>query len=220
MALKPLGRVAVVQVQAAPLKVGQRPSAHYDPAGLRRAERLLISPGGVIGLTSGGSPIMDIHHREHPQSRHGREGLNGVCVGFVGHYETLRARFGDHLTNGCAGENIVIETDETIGGAAGHMLTLADLGRRLMFENPDSGARVAFARLTIAAPCVEFGGYAAGQNLPGREMRDVLDFLHHGRRGFYATLDEEKTTTTSAVIQPGDLVFADNGAADEAAATA
>jgi hypothetical protein len=200
-----LGRVALVQVQAASLKVGRRPDSRYDPAPLTPVERLVVTPGGVIGITNDGREIVDVHHADHSESRQGRDGRNGVSIGFTSHYEAIRARFGDHLANGCGGENIVIEPDDT-----GRVFTLADLGRRLVFAAPEEDSAkgrppVALGRLMIAAPCVEFGGYVAGSTpLSGAQMRDVLDFLHHGRRGFYATLEGDPATTRA-----GDIVFAE-----------
>jgi uncharacterized pyridoxamine 5'-phosphate oxidase family protein len=35
-------------------------------------------------------------------------------------------------------------------------------------------------------------------------MREVLEFLHHGRRGFYATLEGDPAT-----VRTGDIVFAE-----------
>ena len=203
-----LGRVVLVQVQAAPLKVGKRPDAVYDPAPLTRVERVCVTPGGVVGVTAGGDEILDVHHAAHGETRQNSSGVNGVSVNFSGHYQTLRARFGGHLTDGCAGENILVEAAGTF--------TRADLDARLVFVNPfvnpaNVAAPVTLSKLTVAAPCVEFGAWAAaGRELPGREMRDVLDFLHHGRRGFYATLESpiESDTTPPAFIRPGDLVYA------------
>ena len=72
-------------------------------------------------------------------------------------------------------------------------------------ESANGGSPVALGRLMIAAPCVEFGGYVAGSTpLSGAQMRDVLDFLHHGRRGFYATLEGDPAT-----VRAGDIVFAE-----------
>ncbi len=202
--LRFLGRVALVQVQAAPLKKGKRPDAVYDPEPLTRVERLRVTPRGVIGVTAGREEIMDVHHARHPETRQSGSGVNGVSVNFSGHYQTLRARFGGHLTDGCAGENILVEADGTFA--------LSDLGARLVFVNSATGAAPAtLGNLLVAAPCVEFGAWAtAGRELTGREMRDVLDFLHHGRRGFYATLVSpvESDTVPPAFIRPGDLVYA------------
>jgi hypothetical protein len=92
-----LGRVALVQVQAASLKVGRRPDSRYDPAPLTPVERLVVTPGGVIGITNDGREIVDVHHADHSESRQGRDGRNGVSVGFASHYQTIRARFGEHL---------------------------------------------------------------------------------------------------------------------------
>jgi hypothetical protein len=94
----------------------------------------------------------------------------------------MRARFGHHLTDGCAGENILVETDTPF--------TFPDLQGGLAIQNPDTGQVVYLAHLKVAAPCVEFTQYAAnfGMPLPAEQLQAALQFLHNGRRGFYARL--------------------------------
>src|SRR5215472_16677942 len=104
--MRETGRVKLVQVQPTPLKIGRRPNAYYDPSSLLVVDTLLVSPYGAIGVTAGGEHITDIHHAQHQATRNSH-GKNDLSVGFTSHYEAMRARFDQHLVDGCAGENIL-----------------------------------------------------------------------------------------------------------------
>src|SRR2546426_4214324 len=47
--------------------------------------------------------------RSHPNTKN-EDGAHGVSIGFTTHYALMRERFGDRLTPGCAGENVLVET--------------------------------------------------------------------------------------------------------------
>jgi hypothetical protein len=191
-----LGRIVLLQIQRASLKVGVRPHAYYDPAPLICMDRLLLEPVGCVGVTSSGERIVDVHHAQHPRTKNQR-GLNGVSIGFTSHYQDMRAQFGAHLSNGIAGENILIETDRR--------LTLDDLGGEIAIQR---GHHV-IARLVdllVAAPCVEFSQFAAGQGerLPAEALKSALQFLEDGMRGFYARLADEQPEVE---VRVGDRIL-------------
>src|SRR5947209_4451089 len=108
-----IGRIKLLQVQQSGLKVKQEPYGYYDPAPLLTVKSLLLHPVGVIGITPDGRRVIDVHHVEHPSSRN-RKGNNGVSVGFTSHYEAMRGKFGDHVADGCAGENILVEAENIL----------------------------------------------------------------------------------------------------------
>jgi hypothetical protein len=195
--MREIGRIKLVQVQRSSLKAGERPYRYYDPTPLLAVDGLLLSPGGVLGLTGDGERVIDVHNVEHPVSKNQR-GLNGISLGFTSHYRVIRERFGPHLTDGCAGENILVETDRAF--------TLGDLGDQLAIETAD-GAIVYLAGLLVAAPCVEFSQFAAaqGERLPAEALKATLQFLDNGMRGFYASLASDPV---DVVVRAGDRVFA------------
>src|SRR5258707_9544271 len=195
--MREIGRVKLVQVQPTPLKIRERPNAYYDPSPLLVVDTLLVSPYGAIGVTAEGGHITDIHHAQHQATRNSH-GKNDLSVGFTSHYAAMRARFGQHLVDGCAGENILVDTDRTF--------TLADVAGGLAIQNPDTGQIVYLTQLKIDAPCVEFSQYAAsyGMPLPPQELQAALQFLHNGRRGFYARLAEHQN---SGSARANDRVF-------------
>jgi len=203
MTLHEIGRIKQVQVQRASLKAGERPYRYYDPTPLLVVDGLLLSPGGVIGLSANGEQVIDVHNTGHPASKNQR-GLNGISIGFTSHYQAMRERYGLHLADGIAGENILVESDRDFA--------LADLGERLAIRTA-GGALVYLADLLVAAPCVEFSQFAAsqGEKLPPEALKDALQFLHDGRRGFYARPAGE---LEGATVRAGDAVFADFHAAD------
>jgi hypothetical protein len=147
---------------------------------------------GVVGRNR----FIDVHHAEHPNSRY--HGSNGVSIGFTSHYRQIRKKFGEHINDGCAGENILVETAQSF--------SLADLGGQLIIQNPKTGVLVYLTDLQAAAPCVEFSHYVANQvdPLPPAEIKTILQFLDNGRRGFYATL---AAAGLPALIQVGDIVW-------------
>jgi hypothetical protein len=111
----------------------------------------------------------------------------------------MRARFGAHMVDGAAGENIIIDTQKEI---------LPDeLGQRIAIENQQTG-QVSFLDVTrFAAPCAEFSHFAAhsqDERLPAKELKDTLQFLGNGRRGFLLVLGPGQDSFT---VQPGDLVY-------------
>ena len=107
----------------------------------------------------------------------------------------MRANFGSHLIDGCAGENILIES------AASY--TLADLGNQLAIQIAATGQIVYLTELVVAAPCVPFSNFAA-RPLSKQQIKEALQFLDNGRRGFYATLAAQQQ---EVVIRAGDRVL-------------
>ena len=195
-----IGRIKLLQVQQSGLKVKQQPYGYYDPTPLLTVKSLLLYPDGVIGVTPDGRRVIDVHHVEHPASRN-HSGVNGVSVGFTSHYEAMRSKFGDHLVDGCAGENILVEADDII--------TLADLGKRLAIQTQKTDGLIYLTCLKVAAPCVEFSLFAAshGMALPAPQLKETLQFLDGGKRGFYATVAGQ---SDEMLVQAGDRVLVDD----------
>lgn len=178
--MKLIGRIVRLQVQESNLKVGESPRRWYDPAPIHVVPTLTLNEHGVIGRAAMGDTILDVHNTTHPASRN-RANSNGISVGFTSHYGAMRARFGDHLVDGIAGENILVATER--------MFTAADVAAGLRIETGD-GAMIALEQVIIAEPCVEFSRYALRypHDAPSdRTVTDALNFLRKGTRGFYAT---------------------------------
>jgi hypothetical protein len=196
MTKQEIGRIKHVQVQRASLKAGERPYRYYDPTPLLAVDGLRLLPGGVVGLGAGGEQLIDVHNTEHPASKNQR-GLNGISIGFTSHYQAMRERCGAHLTDGIAGENILVESDRAF--------TLADLGQRLAIQTA-AGALLYLEALIVAAPCIEFSQFASGlgERLPPEALKTTLQFLDSGRRGFYATL---AGAPADVVVRAGDRVY-------------
>ncbi len=192
--LTPLGKIVRLQIQRASLKLGQKPHRYYDPAALLPAEALTLTPPGVVAFLPDGSAVLDVHHTAHPHTRT-MDGTNDISVGFTGHYARMRARYGLHLSDGCAGENILVEN--------GDQLDLATVQHGLAIQSAASGEWVRLQQVALALPCVEFSGYAVRQ--PGPEaMKAALRFLDHGLRGFYCVFEGPGM----ARVALGDRVYA------------
>ena len=194
--LIPVGKIVRLQVQTAHLKRGEQPRRWYDPAPITRVATLRLDDGGVSGIDAVGTIHHDVHHRDHPISRH--RGDNGVSVGFTSHYAAMRERFGDHLPDGVAGENILIESDGR------H--TVAELGGSLLIETGDGIARL--DEVIVAPPCVEFTRFCMRwprDARPDRTVTEALRFLDDGMRAFYARADLAGGATRE--LHEGDTVF-------------
>jgi hypothetical protein len=191
-----IGPIVRLQVQTASLKCGERPHRYYDPAGIASLQRIRIDDGGVTGIDDvTGEDIGDVHHRDHPQSKFRAE--NGVSVGFTSHYEAMRDRYGDHLTEGIAGENILIACERPYA---------PDLVSNGIVIGTGAGM-ISLDAVEAAPPCAEFSKFALRyphDRKADKAVTETIQFLHQGVRGFYATL---RTSDGSAVVSVGDLVY-------------
>lgn len=182
----------LLQVQRASLKTGVKPDRTYDPAPLLPVPRAAVTPAGVLGLDRD-RWVVDVHHRAHPETKN-EDGLHGVSVGFTAHYRKMSGRFGPRLAPGAAGENLIAES-------AG-MVTLADIASGLVITAPDGAVRVRLSVLKAAEPCRPFTGWALGGAVESAVMKEQLQFLFDGMRGFYLQAE------TSGVVDVGDLLQA------------
>ena len=125
-----------------------------------------------------------------PGSTKNDDGAHGVSIGFTSHYALMRERFGNRVTPGCAGENVLVETAGriTLDALAGGVAFVAGDGREV-------------ARLDVqqvAHPCRPFSGWALGGTVETDVLKETLQFLDEGTRGFYCT------GIGSGVISVGD----------------
>ena len=190
--MRELGRLVRLQIQRTTLKTGVKPERRYDPAPILAVDRLALSPDGVMGAADGGW-VVDVHHRAHPATKN-EDGLHGVSVGFTGHYIAMRERFGPRLALGCAGENLIAETP--------HRIELDDVAGGLAILGPDGAERVRLRVLQVAHPCRPFTGWALGGVVEAQVLKEHMQFLDDGMRGFYCTAEGE------GLVVIGDLLFA------------
>jgi hypothetical protein len=193
-----LGRVKLVQVQPSGLIIETPTGYFYDVSRRVEVEKLTITSLGIEATTADGEHVLDIHHINHPDKAYEDDDL--VCIGFTSHYQAMRERFGEHLVDGAAGENIIIEFDQEIW--------MDDLGEQVAIENAENGDRMLLDVLGFAAPCEEFSHFVANsqhEKLPAAELKSTLQFLNNGRRGFLLVLSDSRDAAT---VQAGDRVFA------------
>lgn len=192
--MRAIGTIKFVQIQRSQLKTGEAPRRVYSPAPLLTVAQLRLTPDGIIGLTDDGQELIDVHNANHPDTRN--KGANSISLGFTGHYGLMQQRFGDHLCEGCAGENIIIDSSQ--------VWTSEDLGDTLIIQRKDSGEQITLKEVFAAPPCDGFSRFALNNlDATGAQVRETLLFLSEGVRGFYATLDGE-----SGIIAAGDTVYA------------
>ena len=198
--LHKIGQVKLVQLQPTGLIIenDKTPTGYYyDATRLVQVDRLEISPLGIEATLPNGEHVLDIHHINHPGKEYDDDDL--VCIAFTSHYEAMRARFGSKMVDGIAGENIIIAYDEEVWPE--------DLGQQIIIENAKSGQRLRLEMTSHANPCQEFSQFALGNQYekpPAAVMKETLQFLENGRRGFLYIMPEGQE---SATVQPGDKMF-------------
>lgn len=192
-----LGIVKLVQVQPSGLIIETPSGSFYDASRRVEVESLCITSRGIEANTPEGEQVLDIHHLDHPDKAYDNNDL--VCIGFTSHYEEMRARFGDHMVDGIAGENIIIEYEQEVWPE--------DLGQRIAIENINTGRRALLDVVSFAAPCEEFSHFAANsqhERLPAEKLKATLQFLGNGRRGYLLVLSDNQEPVT---VRSGDKVF-------------
>jgi len=190
-----LGEIVNLQVQPVDLKVGDRRKERYTPATMRSVPRLMVEEAGVWGLDEDGKPVPDVHHRDHPASKlRGTE--NAISFGLTSHYAAIRERFGEHLVDAIAGENILIAADGPV--------SLEEVAGGLLVET--ARGSVALGQVSVAHPCAPFSRFALGMG-PDEpadlRVTEALRYLDGGMRGFYVAY-----SGAPVEIAVGDRVFA------------
>jgi hypothetical protein len=186
--MNPLGKIVRLQIQRSQLKLGEKPNQYYDPSALVSVNELRLTPHGASALV-GGEVILDIHHADHPHTRNS-DGVNDLSIGFTSHYQAMRARYGDHLFDGCAGENILVAIDSRVD--------ITQIQNGLILG--DAASAVRLTDVMVALPCAPFSKYAAKSDNP-QTVKSALQFLENGTRGFYCVVNQE------AAIKVGDDVY-------------
>src|SRR2546423_10231487 len=166
--MRDLGRIVRLQIQRASLKTGEKPTRVYDPTPLLAVDRLALGPEGALGEGSDGSWLVDVHHRAHPRTKN-EDGAHGVSLGFTSHYALMRDRFGERITIGCAGENIIVETERRIA--------LDDLERGVALLTGDGQEIARLEVLQVAEPCRPFSGWALGGVGEAQGLQETLQCL-------------------------------------------
>ena len=174
--MRELGRIVRLQIQRSSLKTGEKPWRSYDPAPLFAVDRVAVGPDGVLGESADGAWLVDVHHRAHPRTKN-PDGVHGVSLGFTSHYGLMRERFGDRITLGCAGENIIVETSGRIA--------VEDLDSGVALLAPDGRELARLEVLQVAHPCRPFTGWALGGTVEPDVLKEQLQFLDGGTRGYY-----------------------------------
>jgi len=192
--MKLLGTIARLQIQRSSLTIGTGPTRYFDPAALLVVDEMFLTPGGASAPAPDGSCIVDVHNSTHPFTR--SRGENTLCVGFSRHYDTMRARFGESFTFGCAAENIIVE------GTAPRVL-LEEVAGGIAIETTDGLATL--TSVIVATPCMPFAKFAlCDRDASTESVKSAIQFIDHGIRGYYCAFTGPKTAT----IRTGAKVFA------------
>jgi len=191
--MRELGHVVRLQIQRSSLKTGEKPHRVYDPTPILTVDQLSVSPDGALGEAAHGAWMVDIHHRMHPSTKN-PDGEHGISLGFTSHYDVMRARLGDRITPGCAGENILVEARGRVG--------MDDLTGGVALLTRDGREVVRLHVLQVAHPCRPFSGWALGGVVESDVLKETLQFLDDGMRGFYCV------GVGGGIVSVGDRVVA------------
>lgn len=194
--MKLIGTIAKLQIQLEPLKSGEGANRVYSSEKVQTVNSLRLTHRGVFGQEGNGSETMDVHHIDHPRTRN-RGNENGISVGFLSNYDRMRDRFGGHVEDGMGGENILVQPVEEFSMDA--------IDTHLYVELTADKTLIKLENIIATPPCEPFSRFISQRQLKGTELKDTLQYLSDGTRGFYATLCFEEKT--EPVIRPGDRVF-------------
>lgn len=189
-----LGTVVGLYVQRRPVKQGRAPLRQFRTDDIVAVPALTVGPDGVLGHPAEGEPILDVHHRLHPESRD-RRGTGGISVIATGDQARLRERYGAHLADGATGCTLLIERAEGLAGR--------DLSAGLELRGPQGAVFLTGVR--VAEPCVEFSRFCLGEvpsSVVSDAVRTALEDLDHGNRGYRAV------ASAAGRIALGDVVLA------------
>jgi hypothetical protein len=189
--LKPLGKIVLLQIQTASLKVEDKPEERFDPIALLSVPDLTFNTGGAQTMLPNGDMVLDIHNTEHPQSKNNK-GKNDLSIGFTSHYAEMRERYGEHLRDGIAGESILVAVDRRV--------TLDELQNGIAIQTANGLGQL--QNLRIALPCSPFSKFAS-RSIEPEVVKGALQFLDQGTRGFYCTYEGEGSVTVAV----GDEVY-------------
>jgi hypothetical protein len=206
--------VVRLQIQTRPMKQGRAPWRVYDPSCLREVEELRLTPEGVVGVPFGGPEMLDVHHARHELSRDPR-GSAGVSVMATGDYAALRARYGDHMVDGIAGEGVLVDYRPGLAGLPMPEQILVRRGTRegrgevgtepsAQSGVPTDDADLVLHSVQIADPCVEFTRFCLRlppSDIVNQDVTQGLDDLGGGARG-YKMVSERQW-----VLRRGDLLL-------------
>jgi hypothetical protein len=182
---KIIGYIERLQIQPESLKTNLAAPLGYDPSNLLEVTALKLTLQGCVGVDKG-QDILDIHHQHHARSGFSKN--NGVSFNFTSHYQKMQQHFGDKVYLGCAGENIIISSNQ--------LFTRHDLSNGISLEESR------LESVTAAPPCAPFASWILSvENPPPQTLKAALQFLQHGTRGFYATCSSEEK-----IIRVGDTV--------------
>lgn len=193
--MRELGRIIRLQVQTDSIKSGSRLREQYTPhPNLVSVAALRLTPNGVEGVGFNGDVLPDVHNALHPRSKN--RGDNGISINFTGHYRAMRERFGEHLSDGIAGENILVERD------AIEPLDTVESGIVIVGVDGET----AIEPWGVAHPCAPFSRFCLSSPAdapPDPRISETLRYLDNGTRGYTATFSGDE-----AEIRVGDIVYA------------
>ncbi|HVA37140.1 MAG TPA: hypothetical protein VNJ51_05970 [Candidatus Dormibacteraeota bacterium] len=166
-----LGVIIQLQIELDRLKDGD--ASRYRVELIRHVEGLHVSPDGAVARVGEGY-VLDVHHAAHPATR--SNATNHLSIGFTGHYDAMRERFGEHIALGAAGESLIVERPGRT--------QLADLGEELLIELPGEPP-LRIERPAVMRPCAPFSRFCLDEGEPPPErLKATLQFLDGGIRGF------------------------------------
>jgi hypothetical protein len=170
-----LGPIVRLQIQRSPLKTGIKGDKVYSPAAILAVERLAIAPEGAFGFDPAHGWIVDVHHQAHPETRNA-DGRHALTLGFTGHYAAIGIQFARPVDVGCAGENIIVD--------APGRFTLEEFSSGIAVLAPDGTERLRLQVRDVAHPCRPFTGWLSGGLAESQVLKEKLQFLDDGMRGF------------------------------------
>lgn len=190
--MQKIGTIQFVQIQRESLKEGVDPDRRYNPAPLLTVKQIQLTPDGIVGINETGEEIIDVHNVKHHGSRN--RGDNNISIGFLQNYDAMRKRFGKHITDGIAGENIIVDAEVDITNFAS--------AKRFFIKHDEE--LIELFEVIPAPPCEPFSTFCLIVPQCREDIKGALQFLSNGVRGYYALLGDNAQPFT---VSAGDSLY-------------
>jgi len=190
--MQKIGTVQFLQIQRESLKEGEHQNHIYNPAPLLTVEKIQLTPDGIVGHTARDEEIIDVHNVNHHGSKN--RGNNNISIGFLQNYDAMRNRFGDHLSDGIAGENIIVDVE----------VDLATFTNAKQYFIQHSDEIIELFEVIPAPPCKPFSTFCLVVPQCRDDIKAALQFLSDGMRGYYALLADDAVAFS---VQAGDTLY-------------
>jgi hypothetical protein len=177
-----IGKIVAIQIQT-----------QVDAESLISVPKAFLAPNGVTGVQENGEEIQDIRHSEHPETIATNES-KPLHMTFTNRYAEIREQFGEHVTDGMAGEHIIVQVN--------YPFDKHGMGNSLVLHNQQNGKMVRLVETQKLEATLELANFIKKDTIPEAMSEAAVEFLAE-KRGYSAQpqIDE------AVEVNIGDVLY-------------